>query len=185
LPVQDFTGLTCPAPMRRSIMAGSQLRLIRRVMTSSPAMDAQLWAQHPNCHPAIGVLPGSTSCHCRGRGLQMLLVRSPSADPMSRPARRPRRKPSRQTRLAKAPLFRRSMTKPQKSAPENRSASLNYARRKDRYAAFWFPMTVGPLALPLIGIERGFFASGISRTKSTCKRPFSRLAPFTWTKSAS
>ena len=29
--------------------------------------------------------------------------------------------------------------------------------------------------------ERGFLASGISRTRSTCRRPFSRLAPFTWT----
>ena len=70
-----------------------------------------------------------------------------------------------------------------KSAPDIRGACSRLAN--DPYAAFWFPITVGPLALPLIGIERGFFASGISRTKSTCKRPFSRLAPFTRTKSAS
>jgi hypothetical protein len=30
-----------------------------------------------------------------------------------------------------------------------------------------------------IGIARGFIASGISRTRSTCRSPFSRLAPFT------
>jgi|GEM_PF-5520413 len=53
------------------------------------------------------------------------------------------------------------------------------------YAAFWFSIAVGPLALPPIGIERGFFASGISRTRSTCRRPFSMLAPLTRTKSAS
>ena len=38
------------------------------------------------------------------------------------------------------------------------------------------------LALPLpIGIWRGFFASGISRTRSTCRRPFTSCAPETWT----
>jgi hypothetical protein len=30
-----------------------------------------------------------------------------------------------------------------------------------------------------IGIARGFIASGISRTRSTCRSPFSRLAPLT------
>src|SRR6266568_4018883 len=32
-----------------------------------------------------------------------------------------------------------------------------------------------------IGIARGFIASGISRTRSTCRSPFSRLAPLTST----
>ena len=38
---------------------------------------------------------------------------------------------------------------------------------------------------PPIGIWRGFCASGISRTRSTCRRPFSSDAPVTWTWSAS
>ena len=38
---------------------------------------------------------------------------------------------------------------------------------------------------PPIGIRRGFLASGISRTRSTCNNPFSRLAPRTCTPSAS
>src|SRR5580704_9395416 len=33
----------------------------------------------------------------------------------------------------------------------------------------------------VIGIDRGFIASGISRTRSTCRSPFSRLAPLTLT----
>ncbi len=32
-----------------------------------------------------------------------------------------------------------------------------------------------------IGIDRGFMASGTSRTSSTCRSPFSRLAPLTLT----
>ena len=32
-----------------------------------------------------------------------------------------------------------------------------------------------------IGIDRDFIASGISRTRSTCRSPFSRLAPLTLT----
>jgi hypothetical protein len=45
------------------------------------------------------------------------------------------------------------------------------------YAACFCCSTAG--ALPLIGIRRGFLASGISRTRSTCSSPFSRLAPLT------
>ena len=41
-----------------------------------------------------------------------------------------------------------------------------------------------PLPLPM-AIVRGFMASGISRTRSTWRRPFSRSAPFTSTWSAS
>jgi hypothetical protein len=37
----------------------------------------------------------------------------------------------------------------------------------------------------VIGIARGFIASGISRTRSMCRSPFSRLAPLTCTWSAS
>jgi len=33
----------------------------------------------------------------------------------------------------------------------------------------------------VIGIARGFIASGISRTRLTCRSPFSRLAPLTLT----
>jgi hypothetical protein len=39
----------------------------------------------------------------------------------------------------------------------------------------WTSRTLLELA---IGIARGFIASGISRTRSMCRRPFSRLAPF-------
>ncbi len=78
------------------------------------------------------------------------------------------------------PLPPLSRGRKRKSAPENRGAS--FSPSKTAYAAcFWSSRT---LPLP-IGIERGFLASGISRTRSTCRRPFSRLAPFTWTKSAS
>lgn len=65
--------------------------------------------------------------------------------------------------------------------PGKAGALYRSTNRTPDYAAFWLPITVGPLPLPLIAIVRGFFASGISRTKSTCRRPFSRLAPFTCT----
>ena len=64
-----------------------------------------------------------------------------------------------------------------------KTGALPLTSGKAAYAACFWTSTVLPL-LP-IGIERGFLASGISRTRSTCRRPFSRLAPFTWTKSAS
>ena len=48
------------------------------------------------------------------------------------------------------------------------------------------PSITGALCtLPEIGMLRGFFASGISRTRSTCSNPFSSEAFFTTTKSAS
>jgi hypothetical protein len=42
----------------------------------------------------------------------------------------------------------------------------------------WTSRTLLELA---IGIARGFIASGISRTRSMCRSPFSRLAPLTCT----
>ncbi len=45
--------------------------------------------------------------------------------------------------------------------------------------------TFGARALVPIGICRGFWASGISRTRSTWSSPCSRAAPVTWTWSAS
>ncbi len=69
-------------------------------------------------------------------------------------------------------------------APRKTGALRQRFIERIAYAAFWFSIGL-PLVLPAIGIERGFFASGISRTRSTCRRPFSRLAPLTWTKSAS
>jgi len=41
------------------------------------------------------------------------------------------------------------------------------------------------LSVALIEIRRGFIASGISRTRSMLNSPFSRLAPTTFTCSAS
>ena len=76
----------------------------------------------------------------------------------------------------------------EKGAPEIRGASKLYAPSPEitTYAACFCSTDLCSSALPLpIGIVRGFFASGISRTKSTCRKPFSSLAPLTWTKSAS
>ena len=121
----------------------------------------------------------------------------------SRPPRQPRYRPRRRPRRAKRRPFRRSTTDPRALRRRQRrgmSARREKALRNpgalplrspdfrssevDAYAAcFWSSITL-PL-VPLIGIERGFLASGISRTRSTCRRPFSRLAPLTWTKSAS
>jgi len=65
------------------------------------------------------------------------------------------------------------------SAPE--AGALPNFNRSELQAA----TLVGPTSRALlefaIGIIRGFMASGISRTRSTCKSPFSRLAPLTLT----
>ena len=187
LPVRDFTVLICRVPTHRHITAGSQDRLIRRLTISNPATAGRLTSARSKHHP-IDILPGLLSCHCRERGLPV----SP------RPLRRKKAGRSRRCRDHRADWAAIRVVEQahpgrgcscdqrlrrKKSAPDIRGACSRLAN--DRYAAFWLPITVGPLALPLIGIERGFFASGISRTKSTCKRPFSRLAPFTRTKSAS
>jgi len=63
------------------------------------------------------------------------------------------------------------------SAPT--TGALPNCIRSDLQAATlvgWTSRTLPELA---IGIARGFIASGISRTRSMCRSPFSRLAPLT------
>ncbi len=67
--------------------------------------------------------------------------------------------------------------------PGNPGRSLALSDRDQAAALCGLPSITLPFAE--IGMERGFLASGISRTRSTCRRPFSRAAPLTWTKSAS
>ena len=51
--------------------------------------------------------------------------------------------------------------------------------RSEPQAATLVGLTSRTLPELAIGIARGFIASGISRTRSTCRSPFSRLAPLT------
>src|SRR6266478_3264335 len=60
--------------------------------------------------------------------------------------------------------------------PGNRSAPQNLSEPQ---AATLVGLTSRRLLELAIGIARGFIASGISRTRSTCRSPFSRLAPLT------
>jgi hypothetical protein len=53
--------------------------------------------------------------------------------------------------------------------------------RPEHQAATLVCLTSKSLPELAIGIARGFIASGISRTRSTCRSPFSRLAPLTST----
>ena len=68
---------------------------------------------------------------------------------------------------------------------QNESASKTEAlpnfNRSEPHAATLVGLTSSSLLELAIGIARGFMASGISRTRSTCRSPFSRLAPFTLT----
>ena len=59
--------------------------------------------------------------------------------------------------------------------PGNRSAP----RFVEPQAATLVGLTSRSLLELVIGIARGFIASGISRTRSTCRSPFSRFAPLT------
>ena len=65
------------------------------------------------------------------------------------------------------------------SAPE--TGTLPNFNRSEPQAATWVGLTSRSLLELVIGIARGFIASGISRTRSTCRSPFSRLAPLTLT----
>ena len=63
------------------------------------------------------------------------------------------------------------------SAPET-GAPPNF-KRSEPQAATLVGLTSKSLLELVFGIARGFIASGISRTRSTCRSPFSRLAPLT------
>jgi len=72
-----------------------------------------------------------------------------------------------------------------KKAPRGTGALSQAWRSNGAQAAALSSVTCGAGAAVAIGIWRGFFASGISRTRSTWSRPFSSVAFFTCTKSAS
>jgi Respiratory-chain NADH dehydrogenase, 49 Kd subunit len=63
-------------------------------------------------------------------------------------------------------------------APRKRGALPN-CNRSELQAATLVGLTSRGLLELAIGIARGFIASGISRSRSTCRSPFSRLAPLT------
>jgi len=65
------------------------------------------------------------------------------------------------------------------SAPEPKP--LPKFNRPVPQAATFVGLTSRTLLELAIGIDRGFMASGISRRRSTCRSPFSRLAPLTLT----
>ena len=69
------------------------------------------------------------------------------------------------------------------SAPD--TGALLEFNRAESQAAIWVGVASRSLLGLVIGIVRGFIASGISRTRSTWRSPFSRLAPLTSTWSAS
>ncbi len=65
------------------------------------------------------------------------------------------------------------------SAPE--TGALPNFNQSEPQAATLVGLTSKSLLELVIGIARGFIASGISRTRLTCRSPFSRLAPLTLT----
>jgi hypothetical protein len=71
------------------------------------------------------------------------------------------------------------MSRQNESAPE--AGALPNFNRSEPQAATLVGLTSRTLLEFAIGIIRGFMASGISRTRSTCRSPFSRLAPLTLT----
>jgi hypothetical protein len=98
------------------------------------------------------------------------------APPMTQTCRAPNRcYSSASSRWAK-PASRAAKTK----APRKprRSQEIN---RSELQAATLVGVTSRSLLEFAIGIDRGFIASGISRTRSTCSSPFSRLALLTFT----
>ena len=73
---------------------------------------------------------------------------------------------------------------PEKGVPV-RGAPRNFNRQNSHAAILAaLPSRTTFLAV-VMGIARGFIASGTTRKRSTCRNPFSRLAPLVWTWSAS
>jgi hypothetical protein len=68
----------------------------------------------------------------------------------------------------------------QPKAPRKTGALPNF-NRSEPQAATLVGLTSRSLLELAIGIDRDFIASGISRTRSTCRSPFPRLAPLTLT----
>ena len=192
-----------PRPARRS---RSRRRGRRRtsVIANAPATSAadplradRSRSAHTDCRGrdracASNDAPGDGRSDSRARRH----AASAPAGPPAAPARSRRQAPPRRRR--------RSAAAEPPTTGAGRAARLHVARRRQNesapdfrgapsiasivqlesvqaapYAAFDH---LGLDALPLpIGIWRGFLASGISRTRSTCRRPFSSEAPFTWT----
>src|SRR5260370_13242150 len=61
------------------------------------------------------------------------------------------------------------------------SGALPKFDRAEPQAAALVDLSSRSLLELAIGIDAGFIASGISRTRSTCRSPFSRVAPLTLT----
>jgi len=121
------------------------------------------------------------------------LRQRPKANPKRRlPAARMLRRPQIRPRCPRPLWFRspRWNESPRwndsQRAPRNDRGALCVfdARHQADYAAALAPMTL-PFWVALMRMVRGFMASGSSRTKSMCNRPFSNFAAFTSTKSAS
>jgi hypothetical protein len=85
---------------------------------------------------------------------------------------------------SKRSCLRRCLSRPIKTKAPRKPERFQISRSKPQAATL-----VGSASSTLseleIGIARGFIASGISRTRSTCRSPFSSLAPLTTTWSAS
>ena len=76
------------------------------------------------------------------------------------------------------PFLAHHATGPNEKRPGNRGAP-KIQTGKEPHAAILIGLTSRTLLELAIGIARGFIDSGISRTRSTCRSPFSRLAPLT------
>ena len=72
---------------------------------------------------------------------------------------------------------------PNESAPT--TGALPNFNRQTLTRRSWPPCPQGAFLAVVMGIARGFIASGTTRKRSTCRSPFSRLAPLIWTWSAS
>jgi hypothetical protein len=145
-------------PMVRSIHAHCRIRSVRRLKSNfSPFVPAKAGTQRKKAESSLGAELVS-----RFRGNERIDPCPSEASPAQQRHRKNKSAPDCPGRSA--------LTEP--SLPEQRSNAT--------YAAALASTTCG-LLWPLMAIWRGFLASGISRTRSTCRRPFSSDAPLTWT----
>src|SRR5580692_4466164 len=82
---------------------------------------------------------------------------------------------------AAAPVGKELLVVSRQSESTPAPGALPNFNRSEPQAATLVGLTSRTLLELAIGIDRGFIASGISRTRSTCRSPFSRLAPLTLT----
>jgi hypothetical protein len=187
----------------RSSAISNRARRLAEAASRVRGLDRRRADENPRSALSDRCQPGGVQCQTRGarhegrgsarrpRAPRAVVERAPHrALARARPDGRPRRWTMQATgeeihdefqrRLRNAGRGRGGRSRPGKTkAP--RKPGRSEIQSPMAQAATLVGLTSRSLLELAIGIERGFIVSGISRTRSTCRSPFCRLAPLTFT----